>query len=150
MRRSAVRIASKRICNGKETDRADVSTRFGGAASSCADARQNIRKVADLCVSCIRNGMPDFFTGAGGLCIVAASALTGCASSRADVISDINWQVNHDHPYRYYTKRISEARYLQPGEPGNCTDIAFTKQVELKKRGIASWMMACRLNPDYA
>lgn len=42
-------------------------------------------------------------------------------------------------------KPKDDARYLQPGEAGDCTDIAYTKHVELRKRGIDSTMMACRL-----
>ena len=47
-----------------------------------------------------------------------------------------------------YTKRVAEARYLQRGEPGNCTDSAYTKMVELEKMDISSTIMACRLRSD--
>ena len=59
----------------------------------------------------------DIFTGAGGfvgLCILAGLALTGCATSRADTIADINWKVNHDHPYIFYAAK--DYRELKPGE----------------------------------
>jgi predicted transglutaminase-like cysteine proteinase len=34
---------------------------------------------------------------------------------------------------------------LKPGEPGNCTDIARTKQVVLEQAGVKSILMVCRL-----
>lgn len=77
--------------------------------------------------------------------LAAAVLLTGCAQTQADIIADINWEVNHTRPYKYYIRKLDDARYLVPGEAGNCTDIAYTKKVELEKRGISSTVMACWL-----
>jgi hypothetical protein len=40
----------------------------------------------------------------------------------------MNIAVNSEHPYSFYTRKLPDARVLKPGEPGNCTDIAFTKK----------------------
>jgi predicted transglutaminase-like cysteine proteinase len=61
------------------------------------------------------------------------------------MVETINIAVNSDHPYSHYTRKVSQARVLKPGEPGNCTDIALTKKVELAKAGIHSIMFACNL-----
>ncbi len=74
----------------------------------------------------------------GCLCIlyVVGLALAGCATTQADTVADINWQVNHDHPYQHYAKR--DCRELKPGELGNCAAIAYTKKAELDRRGVKS------------
>jgi predicted transglutaminase-like cysteine proteinase len=77
-----------------------------------------------------------------------AFALVGlCLASCAEpsVIETINIQVNHDHPYSHYTRPVREARLLKPGGPGNCTDIARTKQAALEQAGVKSTLIACRL-----
>jgi hypothetical protein len=61
------------------------------------------------------------------------------------MVEIISIAVNSDHPYSYYTRKISQARVLEPGEPGNCIGIAFTKKSELAKAGIHSTMFACNL-----
>lgn len=71
--------------------------------------------------------------------LLVAFALAGCSSP----VADVNWQVNHNHPYQHYAKR--DLRELRPGEGGNCAAIAYTKQAELARRGIKSKMMMCRL-----
>ena len=77
---------------------------------------------------------------------LAALALASCAES--SVIETINIQVNHDHPYSHYTRPVREAHVLKPGEPGNCTDIARTKQAALKQAGVKPTLMACRLKME--
>lgn len=73
----------------------------------------------------------------------AGLALSACAEP--GVIEQINTAVNADHPYSHYTRKLAAAHELEPGQPGNCTDIAFTKRSELSKAGIHSTMFACYL-----
>ncbi|QIO32311.1 transglutaminase-like cysteine peptidase [Bradyrhizobium sp. 1(2017)] len=61
------------------------------------------------------------------------------------MVETINTSVNSDHPYSHYIRKLTYARVLKPGEPGNCTDIAFTKKTELAKQGIHATMWACNL-----
>ena len=42
-------------------------------------------------------------------------------------------------------RKLTQDHALKAGEPGNCTDIAFTKKAELAKRSIHSTMFACDL-----
>ena len=69
--------------------------------------------------------------------------LTGC--STPSLAERINWDVNRSHPYSHYIRKVKDAHYLQPGEPGNCTDIVYTKKVELEKVGLKATMFACNL-----
>jgi predicted transglutaminase-like cysteine proteinase len=76
--------------------------------------------------------------------------LAGCSEhttldTRLSPIETVNIEVNETRPYAFYKKKISEAVYLKPGQAGNCTDIARTKQVELAKLGISSNIGACLL-----
>jgi len=61
------------------------------------------------------------------------------------VVEAVNTRVNADHPYSHYTRKLTAAHALRPGEAGNCTYIAFTKKAELTKVGIHSTMCACNL-----
>jgi hypothetical protein len=61
------------------------------------------------------------------------------------VVESINADVNHDHQYSHYIRKMTEGRVLNLGEPGNCTDIAFSKKQALAKGGIHSIMFACNL-----
>ena len=56
-----------------------------------------------------------------------------------------NPDVNHDHAYSHYIRKVNKARALKPGQAGNCTDIAFAKKQALAKAGIHSIMFACNL-----
>jgi predicted transglutaminase-like cysteine proteinase len=73
--------------------------------------------------------------------VITAFALASC--SEPSVYEQVNWTVNHDHPYRHYAAR--DFRELKPGEPGNCAAIAYTKKIALERAGIRSTVMACRL-----
>lgn len=70
--------------------------------------------------------------------------LTAC--TEPTVIEQVNWDVNHTRPYAAYTG--ADKRYLAPGEAGNCYAQAYTKQVELKKQGIDSTIIMCRLQDE--
>lgn len=114
----------------------------GGLCSGRSRLGAVLREVASLRpVLCRQARLASRF----GWAFVGALALTGSAQTQADIIADINWEVNHTRPYKYSTRKIPEARYLKPGEAGNYTDKAFTRKVELEKRGIWSMFMACRL-----
>lgn len=73
--------------------------------------------------------------------LLAGLALTACAE--ASMVDGINAAVNDNHPYKHYAKH--DYRELQDGEPGNCAAIAYTKQQALKRAGISSTLITCRL-----
>src|SRR4051812_22024761 len=77
--------------------------------------------------------------------LLVSPGLTVTACTEPSTVETINIAVNSDHPYSRYTRKLSQARVLQSAEPGNCTDIAFTKKAELEKQGIHSTMFACKL-----
>jgi len=60
-------------------------------------------------------------------------------------VETANIQVNHDHPSSYYTRKLTAAHELKAEEPGNRTDIVFTKKAELANAGVHSTMFACNL-----
>jgi predicted transglutaminase-like cysteine proteinase len=76
---------------------------------------------------------------------VALSGLALAACAEPSLVETINIDVNHDHAYSHYIRKVNEARVLKPGEGGNCTDIAFTKKQGLAKAGVHSTMFACNL-----
>lgn len=59
------------------------------------------------------------------------------------VYEQVNWSVNHDHPYRHYAAR--DFRELKPGEPGNCAAIAYTKKLKLARHGTRASVTVCAL-----
>jgi hypothetical protein len=59
------------------------------------------------------------------------------------VYEQVDWEANHTRPYEHYTG--VDKRYLAPGEAENCHAQAYTKQPELRKRGIQSVIYMCRL-----
>jgi predicted transglutaminase-like cysteine proteinase len=61
----------------------------------------------------------------------------------ADVIDDVNREVNHSVSYSFYEK--SDWRVLKPGQSGNCAAFAYTKYIKLAEANIPSNIYACTL-----
>lgn len=56
------------------------------------------------------------------------------------------WSAMQSRGYSHYYSR--DMHYLQPGESGNCTALAFTAVVEAAKRGGNGEVQACVLKTD--
>lgn len=50
---------------------------------------------------------------------LALGALFIAGYSEPSLVETINTDVNHDHAYSHYIRKVNEARVLKPGEAGN-------------------------------
>lgn len=75
--------------------------------------------------------------------LVAAAALTACASQAPQPYSDVFNAVNRTNSYQNYAAK--DYRPMAAGESGNCARFAATYQQQLAQRGISSEIGVCKL-----
>lgn len=127
--------------NGRDESSTDLISKKDRSAKALASPGTALRQMASV-------RLPNCGSASialGHIFAVASGSflLAGCATTQADIIADVNWEVNHTRPYSHY--KGADARYLKEGEAGNCYAQVYTKKVELAKRGIESTVLSCRL-----
>lgn len=77
--------------------------------------------------------------------LALALLLAGCATQVPAELVQVNREVNQRATCSNYAKW--DFRVLRAGDKGNCAAFAFTKYVELRRRGIPATVEQCML-PD--